>query len=495
MNSQRTFQALATALMVCACLAAPLRGQQTTGTTPDDAASSQTTSNQTSPDGRQMPLPAVRGLFVDSDTQPADSVAPAPDTHSLTGGEAIGMGDLKQPRDVLDFAAHAGETADTGIIPGQVTSVSQLGGALNFDRTWDRFHTGIVYDGAALVYDPNPFYNQQSYQQNQQPYQQSHTLGVSQDFEWARWIVRLRDDFVVSPQATFGGLDTGGFGSDQIGLLSTILPALAPSETILTGRVMRLNEAGLGEVDYRLSRRAELTFAAGYGALHFLNSGYIDSYETNGRVGYNYALDPKDMIGVVYDYTLVGYKGFAERVGGNLAQVIFGRRVLGRLAFEVAAGPQQLQFENYNSTVRSEWAVSAYALVTYTQRRTNYSVAFSRGLVGGEGVLLGAYGDLVTANVTRQLSRTWSVGASGGFARNNNVTAAAGQPSTNLFSNYYGNANLTHDLSRHLVLALTYGLQKQNTSGVCPVANCGLIGLRQVGGVVLDWHTQKLALN
>lgn len=483
MNSRIRFQIFLG--LVCALFAAPSRGQQPTETTPDSTSSDQqAVPSQATPGDRPMPAPALRGLFVGPGEPVQDNSTATPDTHALTGGEAIGFGDLQRPRDVLDFAAHVAETADTGIVPGNVTSVSQLGGAVNFDQRWGRFHSTVVYNGAALEYYPSNVYNQQS-----------HTVGVSQDIEWERWVVRLRNDFVASPQATFSGLDTGGFGVGQIGLLATILPGLAPNETIQTGYTMRLNEVGLGEVDYRLSRRATLTFSGSYGILHFLSPGYIDSHEANGRVGYNYALDAKNTLGFLYEYTLLGYNGLGQKVSSNLGQVTFGRRVVGRLAFAVAAGPERLELDNYASAVQSQWAWSAYALVTYAQRRTNYSVTFSRGLVGGAGVLLGAYGDLLTGTVSYQLARAWTASAGGGYARNNNVTAATAQPNANLFSNYYGNANLTHNLNRHLVLALTYGVQKQNTVGVCPVANCGIVGLRQVGGFTLDWHTQKIALN
>ncbi len=477
------FRALALYSALCVFLAVPAHGQQQPTSTPPDgnAPNQPADSSQSNSDTRQKPLPALRGLFVGADIETDNSGTAVPDTHALTGGETIGPGDLQRPRDVLDFAGHIGETADTGIVPGYVTSVTQLGGSVAFDQTWSRFHTTIVYDGAALLYNPHKIANQQS-----------HTLGVSQDIEWQRWILRLRDDFVASPQATFSGFDTGGFGSGEVGMLATILPGLGPDETILTAYAMRVNEVGLAEVDYRLSRRSEITFAGSYGVLHFLSPGYIDSYEANGRAGYNYQLDPKDTIGFLYDYSLVGYSGLSEKVDSNLGQVTFGRKVLGRLSVSVTAGPQRIGLDNYGSTAQSQWAWSASAAATYVQRRTNYSVTFTRGLMAGAGVLLGAYGDTIIGGVTRQLSRTWTVAGTAGYARNSNVAAMDG---ANLFSNYYGTASLAHDLSRRLVVTLNYGFQKQDTAGICPVANCGFVGLRQIGGVTLDWHTQRIALN
>ena len=95
-------------------------------------------------------------------------------------------------------------------------------------------------------------------------------------------------------------------------------PTFVPDGSILTGQGDRLSDAILGEVDYRLSRRSTLTVGGSYGLLHFLTSGYIDSQNEAGQIGYGYQLDRKDTLGFVFYGDHFSFNG----AGGSVTSTV-----------------------------------------------------------------------------------------------------------------------------------------------------------------------------
>src|SRR5262249_17915328 len=157
----------------------------------------------------------------------------------------------------------------------------------------------------------------------------------------------LRDDLSVSPESSFGGLFTGVPGSLESPILPGLDPSIPPSETILTGRTNRINNTTLAEIDYSLSRRSSLTFSGSYGLLHFQEPGFLGRRTVNGRMGYNYALSAKNSLGFIYDFTETHFTGTIQAVTSHSTQLAFGRKVTGRLAFELSAGPELILLRNY----------------------------------------------------------------------------------------------------------------------------------------------------
>jgi len=152
------------------------------------------------------------------------------DTHTLSSIEMFGIGSLGAVRSFLDPSFRFGQAVDTGIIPGVKNSVTSLGMNLAFSRNGGRSTLAGSYSGAHVLYAPSSFCDT-TY----------HNLAISQEVHWARWVLRLRDDMVISPETAFGGLDTGGTGA-QIAQQSSA----AVNDTILTQRAKRLNDTAAG---------------------------------------------------------------------------------------------------------------------------------------------------------------------------------------------------------------------------------------------------------
>jgi hypothetical protein len=432
----------------------------------------------------KAPVPVARGVFAPDDAQPYDPAQVEPDTNTLSGAEVFGVGSLQHSRDLFDpsiIVSSLGQSGTTDTT-GQtgLHAITLVGGGLNFNHVWSRYHFATTYTGGETLY--YGFQRSSMY----------HNLAVSQDVEWQRWHLHLRDNFAASPGAAFTGSGMGGpgligqFSSTLANSLNTVGQRFQPSETIQTGQAMRIMNAVVGEAEYSFSRRSAFTFSGSYGLLHFTDVGYIDSHMLNAQAGYDYVLNPKNSIAVLASYGKIDYTGASTSTVDYLADLAFGRKITGRLAFQAAAGPEQIRVTGAGNGNFQLWTWSANTALTYERRRSGISVAFVRGLTGGSGVFFGARSNTLNGSLHHQFTRFWSASVNGGYAFNTSL-APTGAP-TSGFNTWLLGANVGRQLGRHAQVGFNYGLVKQDNPAVCPVASCGVAGFQQTFGMTVNWH-------
>jgi hypothetical protein len=262
---------------------------------------------------------------------------------------------------------------------------------------------------------------------------------------------------------------------------------LASSGTIQTALARQLSNTALAEIDYARSRRTTLTLVGSYGLLHFLDPGYINSQTVTGRVGYNYALSAKNNFALTYDHNRITFVETSSRLQTDLVQMAFGRKVTGRLALELSAGPQLVHFAYAGSAKRQQLSWSASSSLTYKWPRTGYSLSYFRGVSAGSGVFFGSSNEVVTATARREFTRYWSASLNGGYARNSAVVPTVFF--SGRFDDWFAGASLDRQIGRQLHLDLSYGFQQQTSGyGQCPVLSCGLSRPFAQYGVTLLWH-------
>jgi hypothetical protein len=425
----------------------------------------------------------------DSSTQGTESpTQPQPDTHVLSSGEIFGLGSLRSLRHVFDPSLQFSQSGETGLVAGRILGVSSLGGSLDLAQNWRRYHVAVAYTGADTIYQPSSFGTRSL------PY---HRLGISQDIFLGRWTLRFRDDAQYSSGAAFGGLFTGGLtggglsaglpGLGQNSVLNSIQPLLLPNQTIETGPVRQLSDTVLGEADYAFSRRTTLTVVGSYSLMRYFISGYISSNDARGRIGYNYALSAKNNLAVTYDHDRANFNGSSSLLQSDLVQLAFGRKVTGRLAFQVAAGPEILRLHNLGSSNTQQLSWSAFSTVNYSLTHNHYTLLYSHAATSGSGVFVGSNTDTITAGVTHDFTRFWSVSVNGGYAMNRNLAPVAAFASR--FDNGFAGAVVNRELGRQFRWGLSYEFQQQSGgAGSCPVPSCGLAGSFNQLTVSLQWH-------
>jgi hypothetical protein len=269
--------------------------------------------------------------------------------------------------------------------------------------------------------------------------------------------------------------------------LNSLAQSFLPAENINTSLVMRLRNSVLAQAQYALSRRSAITLAASYGFLHFDVPTLQNSDMINVQGGYDYLLDPSDSLAILASYGKIDYTGTGRTTSEYGGALAYGRKITGRLAFQVAAGPQEIRMIVPGNTGNFNLLfISVNSALTYQRRRGGVSLSFVRGLNSGSGVFFGATSDTASGTAHYQFSRNWTGSINGGTSLNYNL-APAGVARTK-FYNWFAGASLGRPLGQHAAFNLNYGALEQNNPIGCTVALCGGTGLQQTVGVSLNWH-------
>ena len=479
------------------CVTSAFAQDQKQGTSPADPnAPLQTQDANPSGGHANQPIGAARGVAGPSESQPYDPSQVSPDTNTLAGAEFFTVGSLEHSHNIFDPFLSTSVLGDyfPGI-PGQSSlgAVSIVGGGLNFNRNWSRYRLTASYNGGETIAIGNaPLFAGQN-----SSYSQFHDLSFIQGINWARWHVLLRDDFIASPGAAFTGTGMGGPGligqySSTLGAsLSNIGQAFAPVQTIETGYAMRYMDSVLGQAEYSISRQSTLTFSGSYGLLHFANAGFVSSNMVSAQAGYDYLLDPRNSIAILGGYGKIDYPGTGESTTDYTASLAYGRKITGRLAFQAAGGPQEIQAAGagvFGSFRQLSFSINS--ALTYQWRRSGLSFSYMHGLTAGSGVFLGATSDTFSASGYYRFTRFWTGSVNGGYAFNRSLAPAGG--ATSNFENWFIGANIGRQVGRHLQVNFNYGLQEQTNPSVCPVSSCGAPGYQHTFGMTVNWHLRPV---
>lgn len=488
MKLRNTSQALLFALVLCGTTAfAQDQGQ---GPSPIDPNAPLQPLDSTTKPGypNKPPVGAIRGVITPYDAAPYDPAQVTPDRNTLAGPAPITLGSLQHTRNTFDPAisvTQLGQTIPDTTGKTVLAGVSVVGGSLNFNRVWSEYHFSTLYSGGETF--NVGFGGLVAATGIRAPHYQFHNLVLTQEANWARWHILLRDNFAASPGATFTGQGMGGPGliaQSSTASFSGLGQAFAPSETINTGDGMRYQNSVLGQAEYSFSRRSAFTFAGAYGLLHFTGTGYLSSTMANAQAGYDYLLDPANSIAVLASYGKIDYTGTGVSTSDYMAALAYGRKITGRLAFQVSAGPQQIV--TLGGGGQRYLIANVDSALTYERRRSGASFAFLRGLSAGSGVFRGATSNTFSFSTHHEFTRNFSGSVSGGYSMNNSLPTTGFVPAR--FDNWFVGGNLSRRVGLHANVNFNYGLTKQDSPTPCPVLSCGVNGLQQTFGMTVNWH-------
>lgn len=446
------------------------------------------------PGYNRPPLPAARGVSDPYEPQPYDPSQVTPDRNTLAGEAPFTIGSLQHNRNIFDPSVSFSQLAQSYPQIGggtQVGAVSLINGILNFDRTWSGYHLTLIYVGGESF---NYAYSLNS----SETHSTLQSLTFAQEATWGRWHLLFRNDFMLSPGAAFTAQGFGGPGlvaqySSLFGSpLTTLGQSFVPSETINTSIAQRYRNAVLGQAEYSLSRRSIFTVAGSYGLLHFDAPGFFSSNMVNAQAGYDYLLDPWNSMAILGSYGKIKFTGTTSTTtdyGGALA---YGRKITGRMAFQAAAGPEEVESRGSVLGNFRLLYVTANSSLRYDRRRGGVSVTFTRGLTPGSGVFEGALGDTVSGSANYHFNRLWSASFTGGYALNDSLTpTSTGRVS---FHTWIFGASAGRQLGTHAQLNLIYGASDQKTPASCSIQTCGVPGLQQTAGLTINWHLRPIRM-
>jgi len=411
-------------------------------------------------------------------SNPAVPAATVSDDRPLSGAEQFGLGTSAGQRNILLMGFQFRELADsnsTNTTSGSSwDSASLLTGNVALHHLWPRSELTAAYAGGGAVYNTRTALNETF-----------HEASLTEKMSWRRWALLLSDQASYLPESSFGfnglgslaGLVPGvpGWGSQ----FSTLNPLFDPSQSILTGRARRISNVVVGEVDYSISPRSSFTATGSYGLLHFLDRGLIDSHSATFRSGYNYALNSRDTVGVVYTFTRFSFGQRSATLQDQAIQLAYGRRLTGRLALELFAGPQINTFQNVSTNPGAQVSWSVGAFLRYKMVRSGVSLSYIHGTSGGSGVFSGAERDDVEASADRKLTQRLVATAHFGYARNRALRELLPVLTNSRFDSWYGGAGFSRALGRRASIFFTYDLQRQTSdASFCITGTCGTSYLR-----------------
>jgi hypothetical protein len=448
------------------------------------------------------PIPAIRSPLASSaDNGDADetpnSQLMTPDTRSLTGVQDLSLGTIPLSHSYWQPRLSVSGTVDSNPEFSSVSSdwgtwTTMIGGV-------DIHHTSGFSD-MLLSYSGGGMFATGA----------SAESGVIQELSFADRFSFRRSTFSVFeqlsylPESSFGFAGTAGAGIPGVGSGVGLGTGFTPGESILAPRGQNLSSTTAVEYDYKLSPRASLTFVGSYAMLHYFENDLADFGDTNFQAGYNYQLTKKDTIAVSYLFGAYRYQDENQSINLNTIQGSYGRRITGRLAFQIAAGPQ---FVSSTSPITSStstpsspptggsqsalyWTLNAS--LRYQLRRASLNATYNHGLTGGSGVLAGAETDIVTGSVSQQVSRTFNVSWNAGYSRNNGF-AVGTTSSAQTYSYWFTGVNVTHPFGRSLDMFGNYQLQYQdNSTNGCVGSSCSSNLIRNQIAIGVQVHKQPI---
>jgi len=441
-----------------------------------------------------QPIPAIRSPLASAAGNNSGDLYPdqlQPDTNPLAGVQDLSLGEMPvtrsnwQPHADLFLGATSNaldSTVNTGWTPW-----SYVLGGVDLHRVSGVQHLFVNYTGGGVFVGGG--------QANNGVYQ---ALNLSDQFKFRRFTLAFLEQFSYSPEPSLGA---GGFAdlNGSLGLGSSF----APSQGILTTRDQNLNNSSLAQLDVPLSKRSSLTFAGGYSLLHYFDNTNLSYGDVLFRSGYNYQMTRNDTIALVYQFSGLRYSNFGQSINLNTMHVSYGRRVTGRLAFQVAAGPEFAHFQtpitssvggagsgSPTSSSTTQTYFSFESSLQYAFNRTNVAATFSHGVSGGGGVLAGALADTVGGSVSRQWTRTWNASGSLGYTRNSGLGVVGNAtPNHQTYDYWFAGVSVSHPWTRELSLQGSYHLQYQNSnSSFCVGVTCGTSIIVHEFSFGVDWR-------
>jgi hypothetical protein len=477
------------ALFATAIIVAPTaKGQQQQG------------ADENAPNQTAQPIPAYHSPLASSsdDTQNSENVQP--DTRPLSGAQYLSLGNLNTSRSYWQPQFDITGTADSN--PGEGTSSGNWSGWSTFLGGVEIHHNSGVSQ-LMLSYLGGGSYSNESGVQNGAVQE----LGITEQATFRRAVLSFLDmtDYLPNSSVGLGGVG----GLPQLGTGSTALgPGFVNSQTILSGQGQSLDSSSIVELNAFLAPRSSISLEGGYSLLHFFGNNLIDSGEVIFQGGYNYQLSEHNTMALLYGFSRFSYSSSNQLVDTHSVEASFGRRVTGRLAFQVAGGPEFTVLNNgtgtpgasggmpgsvgnMGSSMQINWELNS--AVTYQYQRTTLGLSYAHGVYAGSGVYLGSVSDIVTGTVTRRMSQTFSSGLSAGYSRNTALSGTGGQNLGQNYGYWFAQGTLAHPLTQSLALTLSYEMQYQNSNSTfCIGTSCGTSVVRHLISVGLSWHQHPL---
>jgi hypothetical protein len=451
--------------------------------------------NDTPPKPAAKAIPPIGGEDEDADQAP---VTLLPDDRPLTGIQDATLGMPPETHSYwIPSVSYYNFVQSNALTEGGTTgwnSTNFVTGNLSLLENWSNAQLSLNYSGGGSISADSGVGNGNFYQ--------FQSLGVMQTFKWRRVKLLLLDEFSYLPEAQFGfgagsGISIPGVGGSLVPGLPGLENGFTPSQTVFTEVGPRYSNAAGTQINWALTRRSSFTLGGVFGLLRFPDGGSIESNEAIFNAGYYYQMSKSDSIGVAYRFSAYEFLGSPEAVGDHFIQVVYGKKITGRLVLQLSGGPEITNYRVPLVAGTKTQAISGAgsAVLQYAFSGGNLSFNYNHGVNNGSGALLGATSDLVTVTGTRRLTRVWGGNVSVGYARSTSVLGVS-TTQNQAYNALYVGAGVQRALGRAVGLSLNYTADIQiSTNAVCAGPNCGSNFTTHTINVGLNWRGRPFVLH
>jgi hypothetical protein len=489
-------------------------------------------------DENQPPAPSPVPAF--GQENPAPTVSENPPISAI---DQPGLEPHAAPESFLLPGLHFSESVDSNLantLGGSSTGTVTRGlGSLTLQRLWKNYDVAMDYIGG-VSFNSRTGVGLEQLQQ----------LDMDNRINWKRGQLAIRDSFSYLPEGIFGfgaygggGAYNSGLGSLGAGMLGAGAfggqnDAFIGGNGVSVGQVPRLTNLGLADIVENLTPKSSVTFATGYGLVHFYGSlispagtqenvTFVGSSEFTTQAAYDRTLNPKDQVALSYGYQAFNFSTVNSAFHSNVVQVMYGHRISGRMDFMIGAGPQFTHIDENPSVctffgfplnvppqdctkdggtfmvfpqAANHIGLAGRISLRYRFTRSTVSVTYQRYNTSGSGVFAGSRSDIVHLDASRKLSRVWDVFADFGYSRNVRLQLSGSAVNANSFTSAFGGAGLHRQFGRNLRGFVSYQFNYLSFDTLCPLGStstgtCSNNAKRQVGSIGLDWTPRPIRID
>lgn len=448
----------------------------------------------TAPEGQSSePIPAYHSPLASGADNGQDNTQPqteTPDNNSPAGAQNLSLGSL-ETRSYWQPYASVSATADSDALGPQAgwTTYTSFTGGIDLHKLSNHSDLTLSYIGGGAVSNDGAI--------GDYVFQE---LSAVQKFQWRRYKLSFFDNLEYLPETAFG-FGGPGVGGPSLpgGLTVGLQPGLIPEDSILATRSQLVQNSSFGQFDVNLTSRSSITLLAGYSLLDYFSNSLLNSNDTILQAGYNHQIRRNDTVALLYRFSAYRFPGNSQSINDNVLQLNYSKRVTGRLAFQVGAGPEYTLFNTpiltsgSTSSQTSQLLWSLSSSLTYGLKRGTLALSYSHGVSGGSGILVGSIANTVTGTLGRKLTRTFDFGINSGYARNTALGIPGFGIAAQSYDYWFAGANIRHPWSRTLSLFASYQLQYQTSNvGFCLGATCGTSFVGHLISVGVNWRSRPM---
>ena len=396
---------------------------------------------------------------------------------------------------IVHYALTASELVQFGYYsPGTVGETTALSGNLSYQSKSTVHPFSLLFAGGLLLGN----------QPGQAAVSTYENLAVSQGLVTRTWIFNVSDSFSLLPESPITG-PSGVPGVGDLGVVPIEGPAYGPGGGVFSLAGKQVANTVSGSAERQLDHATSISGSAGWSVLHFLNSngsnggGSLNDSQISGIVALNRRIDARSSASLNAVYSTISYTGSSiglypdiETRGLN----VFYQRTLSRtLSASVSAGPQWVSSSN-SLLIPSAINLAVSTSLSYVRRSIHGSVAYSRGVNAGSGVLAGALSDSVSGGVGRAYGRNWVASLSAAYVRTSGLTQFAigpGSPANSTFNTSSAGMQVSRRINNPLSAYASYSIQDQSYSNLLGAQN-PFSGTSQIIGVGITFTPRSTRL-